>query len=248
MKMAKKPTKTIAVVAKGNVPAGRFLAGTSIPPLEVYHVPEVHPKKPGPWSAEPDKVSWIDPATGSPCIVRRESNGALHGYVGIGPDHPFHGVDYQALPHDPPIVVHGGVNYSESCEERERPSRSVCHVPAAATTRRHTASAAAVSRPLGSRAPSSGSAASPTTVVDVPDNLWWFGFGCDHVYDIVPDGYQRALAAETGASYRDEAYLVRETTNLAAQLHAIANGRPMPPLDGDRPGVGLDPFSPTRRA
>ena len=52
-------------------------------------------------------MSWIDAATGPPCIMRRGTDGALSGYVGIGPDHPLAGVGEKALPHDPPIVVHG---------------------------------------------------------------------------------------------------------------------------------------------
>ena len=98
-------------------------------PLEIYHVRAVHPGGSGPWSDEPDKISWIDPATDLPCIMRRGNDGALRGYVGVGTDHPLFGMTAEALPHEPALIVHGGIDYAEPCKEWDAPEISVCHVP-----------------------------------------------------------------------------------------------------------------------
>lgn len=37
----------------------------------------------GPWDNEPDKVQWVDEATGLPCVIRRSPLGSLAGYVGV---------------------------------------------------------------------------------------------------------------------------------------------------------------------
>lgn len=42
----------------------------------------------GPWLDEPDEVSWLDEATGYPCLVRRNDMGNLCGYVDVWPNHP----------------------------------------------------------------------------------------------------------------------------------------------------------------
>jgi hypothetical protein len=83
----------------------------------------------------------------------------------------------------------------------------------------------------------------------LPDDVWWFGFSCNQPYDLVPRESRRAapLGLENGRVYRDERYVVRETTNLAAQLHAIAEGLPMPQIRGERPPVGLAAYDPVPR-
>ena len=128
--MAKKPKATAnrASVPVTTAVQHRPLAGTEIMPVEVYHVPGLRPSGDGPWNSEADKVSWIDPDTALPCIMRRGTDGALRGYVGVGPDHPLAGVGKEGLPHDPPIVVHGSVDYASPCEEYQPHERSVCHV------------------------------------------------------------------------------------------------------------------------
>lgn len=78
---------------------------------------------PGPWQDEADKVTWYDEATGMACLVVRQHHGALCGYVGVEPDHPWHGHGYGD--HDD-IEVHGGLTYSAGCDE----GGHICHVPA----------------------------------------------------------------------------------------------------------------------
>lgn len=48
---------------------------------------------PGPWQEEPDKIQYVDEATGLPCLIVRNGPtiGALCGYVGVLPGHPLHG-------------------------------------------------------------------------------------------------------------------------------------------------------------
>lgn len=183
---------------------------------------------------EADKVAWRDPATDYECIMMRASDGGyLSGYVGVPRDHPLWGWKYEAIPVDIGIEVHGGLTYAKQCEDgpspERRPSaeaRRICHVPRGATGHVPTDHA------TGYR-------------VD-DEHAWWFGFDCDHVYDVVPDPVvdrrQRFLAAEVGSEYRDDGYVYREVRNLAAQLRAIADGRPVPPRNGPPlPPISLDP-------
>lgn len=45
----------------------------------------------GAWVDEPDKAQWQDETTGLPCLLVRNPGGALCGYVGVYPTHPYHG-------------------------------------------------------------------------------------------------------------------------------------------------------------
>lgn len=87
---------------------------------------EHHPAVPGPWSAEPDKVQWVDPATGLDCLIVRNLSGALCGYVGVPPGHPWHGVGYEDLED---VTIHGGLTFSDSCQEDAPEGQGVCHIP-----------------------------------------------------------------------------------------------------------------------
>jgi hypothetical protein len=110
----------------------------------------------GPWATEPDKVQWVDEATGFDCLaVRHPRSGHWCGYVGLPPEHACHGVDYDRVD----VVgeeygpdVHGGLTFSDHCQEGDDESRGICHVP------------------LDGR----------------PDTVWWFGFDCAHLGDLSP--------------------------------------------------------------
>jgi hypothetical protein len=81
---------------------------------------------PGPWQDEPDKVQWVDKATGLPCMARRsETSGAVCGYVGVDASHPLSGVSYMEAPD---FEVHGGLTYSDFCHEDD-PEHMICHIP-----------------------------------------------------------------------------------------------------------------------
>lgn len=74
----------------------------------------------GPWQNEPDLIEWRDEA-GMPCLIVRGPLGALCGYVGLGPEHPYSGTNHNDLPD---LEVHGGLTFSEGCHE----GGHICHV------------------------------------------------------------------------------------------------------------------------
>lgn len=177
-----------------------------------------------------DKIAWRDPVTGYECIIMRDSHGGyLSGYVAVPPGHPLYGFDHDAIPSELDVEVHGGLTYSSICKEGPSPrgrllneARSICHVPP-----RYAAIEHATDYRAGH------------------DRAWWLGFECNHVYDVVPgdrSDRSRFLGNETGATYRDEAYVYGQVVDLAAQLRAIADGGPKPARTSVQPPpLGLDP-------
>ncbi len=109
----------------------------TIIPLRIEHKPNAYKDKvgdrskwpKGPWNDEPDLVEWRDEATGYPCLIVRGPMGAWCGYVGVPPEHPWHGkhyngdhdIDRDDAPADH-VHVHGGLTYSDQC------AGSICHV------------------------------------------------------------------------------------------------------------------------
>jgi hypothetical protein len=77
----------------------------------------------GEWDNEPDRIEWRSGAFAC-LIVRSASTGALCGYVGTPPGHPWHGKDYndEVLWG---VEVHGGLTYAAPCVE----GGHICHVP-----------------------------------------------------------------------------------------------------------------------
>lgn len=153
----------------------------------------------GPWHDEPDKVQWVDEATGLDCLIVRNRLGALCGYVGVPSGHPAHGQDYDKVrvnQRDPDDEwsdwpdVHGGLTYAASCDEGAPEDRGICHVP------------------LEGR----------------PVDVWWLGFDCAHSGDIVPgmDATSRALGHPPlrcgDERYCTVEYVRRECESLAHQL------------------------------
>lgn len=78
----------------------------------------------GPWQHEPDKEQWADPATGLPCLVKRNMFGSLCGYVGVSEGHPWFGKDAGDIDAD----AHGGLNYADFCEDGPE-AHTICHIP-----------------------------------------------------------------------------------------------------------------------
>ena len=204
--------------------------GVTIPAAEIYHVKDVKPRSDGPWLGEADKIAWRDEATGYECIIMRaRPGGHLCGYVGVPSSHPLHRFEPEAIPSDLGIEVHGGVTYGRMCQNGPTPQRTIvtearriCHVIVSVGPTVH---------------------ASDYRVEDA--HAWWLGFKCDHISDVVPgDAAHAKLAAARGIrqSYRNDAYVFQEVTNLAVQLHAIAEDRPVPPRSGPPlPPISLDP-------
>lgn len=81
----------------------------------------------GPWMTEPDKASWTDEKTGYPCLIVRNHQGALCGYVGIEETHPDFKKDYMDI--DGAILVHGGLTFADRCQHSDDPSIGICHIP-----------------------------------------------------------------------------------------------------------------------
>jgi hypothetical protein len=69
---------------------------------------------PGPWDGEPDEAVWRS-VNGLGCLAKRSPDiGCWCGYVEVPSDHPWFGLDGDALPY---IDVHGGVTFTGSFAE-----------------------------------------------------------------------------------------------------------------------------------
>lgn len=157
----------------------------------------------GPWEDEPDKIQWVDEATDLDCLIVRNRMGALCGYVGVPPAHPWHGKAYNEKVvegghewHgriDGIIDAHGGLTYSDSCDEDAEEAEGICHVP------------------LPGRSP----------------DVWWFGFDCAHSCDISPayearDRERGYAPIRSGyEAYRTVSYVHLECSKIARQLATI---------------------------
>ena len=71
-----------------------------------------------PWETEPNRVEWTTKA-GYHGLMVRGYHGAWCGYVGLAPDHPLYGKNYQEVD----VSVHGGLTYGEYCQD------DVCYKP-----------------------------------------------------------------------------------------------------------------------
>lgn len=154
----------------------------------------------GPWSDEPDKAQWIDEATGLDCLIVRNGMGALCGYVGLPPEHPWHRKGYSeclkgsdcgedwCYEHSPDgaVRVHGGLTFASSCSEER--VEGICHVPQPGR----------------------------------PHDVWWFGFDCAHAGDLTPASAKHGLRIYADDTYRDVAYVKAECASLAQQLAAVS--------------------------
>lgn len=69
------------------------------------------------WEYEPNRLEFSH--LNYPCLIVRNPGGALCGYVGVPPGHPWHKKHYDEVAAN----VHGGLTYSDSCSDH------VCHVP-----------------------------------------------------------------------------------------------------------------------
>ena len=123
---------------------------------------------PGPWQNEPDKRQWQDEATGLPCLIVRNSMGALCGYVGVSEGHAKIDGQPRAIV-GRPIAVEGEVHadLADAAKRHENelvePARHCAQLPSrGGEASRNTSPAAIVSlAPPGKRSmrlPASSSA------------------------------------------------------------------------------------------
>lgn len=209
--MARKPIKARgrAIVVAEPVddiqePTAYPIGATTITALQVYYNPERKPNESGPWNDEADKVGWIDEESGMRCIMLRQTNGTLSGYVGVDPDHPFFGYEKDALPVALATSVHRGIDYSKACEENRKPRferYTVCHV-------------------VRQRAATPMNSAQGTQDQFPEEDVWWLGFDTDHQYDLVP---MQRQDRKLGEVYRDQAYVYAECISFARKLRAVGD-------------------------
>lgn len=195
---------------------------------------------PGEWQDEPDKVQWIDEATGLDCLIVRNRGGALCGYVGIPDTHPLFEKEYNHClvaecgeswcEHTPEsqLRVHGGITFSDRCQE---------HTHEVWERWRTSVRAEAIEYPIGDAARTirelarelddyaafcehaEGAAICHVPEAGRPDRIWWFGFDCAHSGDLSPE--DRLLMTAFGhGTYRTRAYVEGEVRDLARQLAA----------------------------
>ena len=187
------------------------IAETSVTALQIFHNPERKPDERGPWSDEADKIAWVDEETGLGCIILRQENGTLSGYVGIGTDHPLFGFQSDAVPVDISSKVHGTMTYGKECEvnrfaqeeygEPRTERYTVCHVRMTKIVRNYR------------------------TVQTTKDefeheDLWWLGFDTDHPGDLVPKpGWDNK--SKRSDVYRNQAYVYAQCIALARRLKGV---------------------------
>lgn len=186
------------------VPGRLTLGGSEIHPEQFVQIPERRPYGEGPWRNEPDRIAWRDGATGYSCLIQRQANGSLSGYVAVMSSHPLWAYERDAIPTDLGISPHEGLDYAALCDQNAPPMLRICHVDHPVRARQHV--------PTTADSDASGG----------PD-AWWFGFDTDKPEDFLPRGYARNdLHREAGKKvYRDLAYVAGEVVDLAARLKAL---------------------------
>lgn len=159
-------------------------------------------RAPGPWDSEPNRLHWIDQATGLKCAILRGTVHQLCGYVRVPRGHPMYPPPRcRRPPLRPPngpgphlmnkafmrratrdingrrlsrLTVHGGVSWATKFNRREM------------------------------------------------KRGYWIGFDTGHLFDVVPDmvAVREALGFESRGmeTYKDIAYVKSETERLAAQI------------------------------
>lgn len=190
-------------------PVAYPVAGTSITALQIYHNPDRKPDGEGPWSHEGDKIAWIDEETGLGCIMLRQKNGTISGYVGVPMQHPFFGFEADAVPAEISNIVHGGLTYGKACEvnrfdrvawgEPRKERYTICHVTRTRLVQEY--------RTI------------QTTDDEFHEDVWWLGFDTCHPGDLIPPGdYDHS----NGAVYRDQSFVYANCIALARKLKSIS--------------------------
>jgi hypothetical protein len=77
----------------------------------------------GEWQQEPDRMEWV--YLGFPCLIVRQNQGWLCGYVGIPPTHLYYG-KYINDDELYSLKVHGEITFSEPSHDSDTPA-AACH-------------------------------------------------------------------------------------------------------------------------
>ncbi len=179
----------------------------------------------GPWKEEPDKMQYADEDTGYPClIVRNRRSGNLCGYVGVPPEHIWHGKNYS----DTVPIPEGFMD--RKMDDRTAMIPLICNSANVAKGKVSIDLALDVHggitfsdeyRESDSGDPSTGIYYLPEEDEEV--DIWWFGFDCAHAGDLSP-GMMYHMPAFLGLEegvYRTVEYVQKEIQGLAKQLAAI---------------------------
>jgi len=177
----------------------------------------------GPWDDEPDKVQWIDKETDLDCLIVRNRGGALCGYVGVPPSHPWFEKGYD----DVDVSVHGGLTFSDTCNESTRAAweRARADLPrwraeAAKYPKGDAAQLIKRFEPFADDYDGWAMYHQSVAICHIPapgrPEVWWFGFDCAHCMDISPA--HAAFGYSDGEFYRDIEYVKSEVASLARQL------------------------------
>lgn len=153
----------------------------------------------GPWANEPDKAVWIDPSTNYDCMIHRNHSGALCGYVGVGPDHfmyesPYSGNQYNAKLELERVDLRGTIM------EKVEVHGGLTYASKCSGDLCHVAQPGR------------------------PKHVWWFGFDCAHMGDLVPFTVEvRKIIGPPfeGDRYRNFEFVKIEVESLAMQLSEI---------------------------
>lgn len=204
----------------------------------------------GTWQNEPDKVQWVDDATGLDCLIVRGPSGALCGYVGVAEGHPYFRVGYSDCAQGPncgetwcshspgsKMDVHGGLTFSDACHdatpekfalwcERMQASKDeAARYPHGDAARRLRERGHLVNSYEEWAAWMEASAICHKPLDGRPDHVWWLGFDCAHSGDLCPS-YDNDLRfrgeSRYDSIYRDRAYVEDQCRSLAQQLANLA--------------------------
>lgn len=198
------PSKPQSV--KLTVPERLTLGGSEIHPEQFVQIPGRRPYGEGPWRNEPDRVAWRDTLTGYSCLVLRQRNGALAGYVAVPRSHPLWCYERDAIPPVLGITAHRGIDYTALCDQKGPPALQICHVHHTIGRQHH---------------------AFPTNGPSIADNnsadAWWFGFACDKAGDFLPGdrNHNDNRREDNPKVYRDIGYVAGEVLKLASTLYGL---------------------------
>ncbi len=171
----------------------------------VYYTIDKRDWPDGPWQTEADKYEYRDNITGLPCLIKRNVEGILCGYVGVGRGHPAYGRQWG----DVEVEVHGGLTYSNHCQEGPE-DIAICHIPAPGEPDDvwwlgYDCGHSFDYRPNEGASRFAAATGSLSKFLEIADAL------CAELPQGVPDG-----------EYRDVAYVRNENVRLAAQLAAMS--------------------------
>lgn len=201
-----------------------------------YHTVDKAGWGPGPWQSEPDKMQ----GPGLPCLIVRNSLGALCGYAGVSPGHPAYGLHYDGITQEQAAArsARWRASFARASEldaQGKNPLEAYGEggVEIEPTAIGEKVSAIQVHGGL-TFAGGCQEGADPSKHIchlpeeGEPDTVWWFGFDCGHSGDYLP-GYVSLLThRDRGEAYRDIPYVKAECADLAKQLHDMTPQLPAP--------------------